>query len=482
MPVDGGPEPTAPYRPRHARGLDAQRAKRTPGAKNTATAGSADEVKAPGIAAMFRRNPERARRTAIAAGAVAICVLVASSVASAATRTASHDDRPVAKSVGLDGQAVPKSAPTTSAASNATNAKVASATQIVRAKQFAPANKAVITGLAGNGIPNVALNAYRVAADRMAHVQPSCGIDWALLAGIGREESDHGQFGGARLNPDGTSTPRIIGPALNGDGNEYIPAPPNGFALDGDAKYTHALGPMQFIPQTWAAYGADANGDGKADIFNINDAALGAARYLCANGGNLRTAAGQERAILAYNHSDQYLAQVLALSDAYRLGIPVKGIPVGNITGALPPITATDPYAVNPGPPTAASSSGTTRAGGPVKTPGSGTSSGSSGGTGTKGTKGGTGGRPGGSGGGTGGGSGSGSGSGGGSGHSPKPTPTPTPTPDPTGGSGGGGLPLPTKLPTKIPTTLPTATSSAATSPKPSSTCVVGVGGICVVG
>ena len=80
--------------------------------------------------------------------------------------------------------------------------------------------------------------------------------------------------------------------------SDYIAAPPNGYALDGDAKYTHALGPMQFIPQTWASYGVDANGDGKADIFNINDAALGAARYLCAAGGDLRTESGRVRAVL----------------------------------------------------------------------------------------------------------------------------------------------------------------------------------------
>src|SRR6476646_8754151 len=170
---------------------------------------------------------------------------------------------------------------------------------------------------------------------------------------------------------------------------------------------------MQFIPQTWAGYGADANGDGKADIFNINDAALGAARYLCANGGNLRTAAGQERAILAYNHSDQYLAQVLALSDAYRVGVPVKGIPVGNITGALPPITATEPFAANPGPPTAASSSSLTRAGGSAparsgtKSGGtSGSTSGSGSGTGRGTTSGSTSGNGGSVGGKTGGGSG----------------------------------------------------------------------------
>jgi hypothetical protein len=122
----------------------------------------------------------------------------------------------------------------------------------------------------------------------------------------------------------------------------------------GDGKYAHALGPMQFIPSTWAVYGTDATGDGRADVFNINDAALGAARYLCAAGGDLRTHAGQVRAVLAYNHSDEYLAQVLALADAYRHGVSVTGIPVGITSGSLPKVTDTGyiPPA-NPGAPTA---------------------------------------------------------------------------------------------------------------------------------
>lgn len=218
----------------------------------------------------------------------------------------------------------------------------------------APVGHGFISALAGNGIPHVALNAYRVAAARMASADPGCGIPWYLLAGIGRVESDHGRFGGAVLHSDGVSTPAIIGPALDGKHYDFIPAPANGLALDGDAKYAHALGPMQFIPSTWAGYGTDANGDGKADIFNINDAALGAGRYLCAAGGNLRDRAGQTRAVLAYNHSAQYVAQVLALADAYHRGVPISGIPTGITKGKLPKVAHTGyiPPA-NPGAPTA---------------------------------------------------------------------------------------------------------------------------------
>jgi membrane-bound lytic murein transglycosylase B len=233
----------------------------------------------------------------------------------------------------------------------------------------APIAPTVITGLAANGIPNVALNAYRVAAARMANSSPDCGIDWSLLAGIGRIESNHGRFGGATLNPDGTSTPAIKGPALNGGQFAFI-RDTDGGAFDGDSSVDRAVGPMQFIPSTWRAYGADADGNGTADPFNINDAALAAAHYLCVAGGNLRTDAGQRDAVMAYNHSDSYVNEVLALAHAYANGIPVADIPlVGNTTAPVPAVGAfgTARYAggpANPGP--AMGAHDTTPANGPT--------------------------------------------------------------------------------------------------------------------
>jgi membrane-bound lytic murein transglycosylase B len=329
----------------------------------------------------------------------------------------------------------------------ASSTPAAAPLRTVKKGRQAPATKAVIDGLAANGIPKVALNAYRVAAARLAAAEPSCGIGWWLLAGIGRVESDHGRFGGATLHADGTSTPKIIGPALTGRGNEYIPAPPNGAALAGDSVYTHALGPMQFIPQTWDSYGIDGNGDHVTDIFNINDAALAAARYLCAAGGNLRTAAGQQAAILAYNHSTEYLAQVLALADAYRTGVPVSGRPVGRTTGPLPPVQHSGPLPpVNPGPPTAVSSSKSRRtaAARTGSTP-AGTGAGG-GGTRTAG------------------------GRGGGSGAVQQPAPAPKPsTTKPL-------LPLPSlSLPTKS-----RASKTPTPTPTPTKTCILNALGLCI--
>jgi soluble lytic murein transglycosylase-like protein len=70
-----------------------------------------------------------------------------------------------------------------------------------------------------------------------------------------------------------------------------------------------AIGPMQFLPSTWAAYGADGDGDGVADARNPVDALQGAARLLCANGG--ADADRLPAALWNYNHSDDYVRLVL---------------------------------------------------------------------------------------------------------------------------------------------------------------------------
>ncbi len=223
----------------------------------------------------------------------------------------------------------------------------------VHASRPATATPAAVHGMTVGGIPAVALNAYRLAAARMGSAQPGCGVPWQLLAGIGRIESNHGRYGGATLTAAGESRPHIIGPALDGTRYAYI-ADTDGGRLDADPRVDHAVGPMQFIPSTWALYGIDGNGDRVASPFNIDDAALAAARYLCAAGGDLRTADGQRRAVLAYNHSDEYLALVLATARAYATGTPLDGPVQGVVTGSVPPVDTRWLPPVNPGEPAGA--------------------------------------------------------------------------------------------------------------------------------
>ncbi|MGW5569954.1 lytic transglycosylase domain-containing protein [Nocardia thailandica] len=182
------------------------------------------------------------------------------------------------------------------------------------------------------GIPQIVLAAYRNAELTMATTRPDCHVGWNLLAGIGRIESGHA-FGGS-VDDAGTTLRPIYGPALDGTlpGNEIIP--------DAAGGYVRALGPMQFLPSTWSRYAADGNGDGVADPHNVFDATLAAARYLCADGADLRDLAAQQRAVLRYNYSGSYAADVLRWSETYRTGTatpgPVLPQPIPEVSGSAP--------------------------------------------------------------------------------------------------------------------------------------------------
>lgn len=200
----------------------------------------------------------------------------------------------------------------------------------------APAATAPVdaSALAADGIPATALAAYERAAAHEQQVDRTCGLTWPLLAGIGRVESDHGRFGGAVLHTDGVASPTILGIPLDGHGTSRILDTDHG-RLDGDRVFDHAVGPMQFIPSTWALYGIDGNSDGKADPNNIFDAAGTAAGYLCAAGGNLSTIGGQTQAVLTYNDSDAYLTLVLKLEGIYAKQVP--GLVVPTLTAGTAP-------------------------------------------------------------------------------------------------------------------------------------------------
>jgi membrane-bound lytic murein transglycosylase B len=185
-----------------------------------------------------------------------------------------------------------------------------------------PAEPQLPTSLAAGrlGVPAINLAAYKNAEHLLAEQQPGCAIPWTLIAGIGRVESTHANDG--KADPDGTLDPPIYGPVLDGSvwGNNVI-SDTDGGELDGIAGYDRAVGPMQFLPETWHRYGADGNGDGKMDPQNLFDAALTTGRYLCSGGLDMRDLSQQTRAILRYNNSMDYVANVMAWASGYHTGI-----------------------------------------------------------------------------------------------------------------------------------------------------------------
>ena len=131
---------------------------------------------------------------------------------------------------------------------------------------------APISAFAQSTIPAPYLALYRSAS-------ATCpGLPWTVLAGIGAVETGHGAN---------------VHRSVKG-----------------------AVGPMQFLPSTFAAYGVDGNGDGVADIHNPADAIYSAARYLCLWGAG-RGGQALYDAIWAYNHADWYVRLVVQYANAY---------------------------------------------------------------------------------------------------------------------------------------------------------------------
>ena len=181
-----------------------------------------------------------------------------------------------------------------------------------------PKNEASRLPSVGTEIPPRVLRAYVDAAKATDRQLPSCRMKWNVLAGIGFIESGHAHSGGSD-DPqwNGLDRPGIYGPLLDGTGKWPAFADTDGGRLDGNRLWDRAVGPMQFMPSTWSLWGADGNDDGHADPQQIDDAALAAAHYLCAAGGDLSQVRDLHRAVFAYNHDNAYVRAVLSVAAHY---------------------------------------------------------------------------------------------------------------------------------------------------------------------
>ncbi|MFC0628411.1 lytic transglycosylase domain-containing protein [Kribbella deserti] len=189
------------------------------------------------------------------------------------------------------------------------------------------------TALPGSvaGIPSSVLPAYQRVAQEIAAAQPNCGLTWPLLAGIGKVESAHAS--GGRVDQTGTTRGEILGPLLDGGPGIAAIKDTDQGKFDGNTQWDRAVGPMQFIPGTWAMFGADGNADGVKNPHNIYDAARAAGEYLCSGGANLKDPRGLVAAVLRYNHSMDYVSTVLRWMQTYSSA----GVQVPDRDGVVPP-------------------------------------------------------------------------------------------------------------------------------------------------
>ena len=167
------------------------------------------------------------------------------------------------------------------------------------------------------GIPAPALRAYAGATLRLREEQPGCELGWTTLAGVGYIESQHGTIAGRSLGVDGRSDRPILGPRLDGRGPfAAVPASSSAGRWYSGSTWDRAVGPLQFLPSTWSTWRADGDGDGRSDPNDMDDAALAAGRYLCADGRRLDDA-GWGAAVFSYNHSDEYVRDVYRAAATY---------------------------------------------------------------------------------------------------------------------------------------------------------------------
>lgn len=162
---------------------------------------------------------------------------------------------------------------------------------------------------AWSGIPARVLTAYQTTDGWCL------GLRWQLVAAIGQVESAHGTSGGATTDDtSGEVSPRIIGPPLDGTNDTQRIPIGNWLGWWGLAgPWEQAVGPMQFLPSTFARWGVDADRDGTANPHDIDDAAASTANYLC--GGHDGAVTDERAAVLRYNNSTAYADKVLAIAD-----------------------------------------------------------------------------------------------------------------------------------------------------------------------
>lgn len=186
-----------------------------------------------------------------------------------------------------------------------------------------------VSDFALRDIPPRYLGLYQKAAQET-------GVDWAVLAGIGWKETNHG-----RLNAPGVTSGANAFGCCGGPMQFYFT---QGLHPSGRGPQIEAWGRVRVgkdSPETWGGYGVDGDGDGFKDVWDEDDAIPAAAAYLKASG----APGDYQKAIFAYNRAQWYVDAVLERAERYRgsLTTVVTSAPAGVLPdglGAAAPVPA----------------------------------------------------------------------------------------------------------------------------------------------
>lgn len=164
------------------------------------------------------------------------------------------------------------------------------------------------TDFAREDIPTEYLALYQTAA-----TSQKCTIPWAILAGVGKVESDHGRW---------------PGPGITSGHNDWGAAGPMQFgALAGSAAGNSWGGQpiMDTADRPDQGWGMDGDNDGVVNVYHPADAIPAAANYLCDHGADGGTLDAYRNAIYGYNHAWWYVDDVMDYARRYAHSLEAVG-------------------------------------------------------------------------------------------------------------------------------------------------------------
>lgn len=199
--------------------------------------------------------------------------------------------------------------------------------------------------------PRAALSGYQ-RAELVINAAADCDLDWEVLAAVARVESDHGRGlrrrARHRVTAKGRVLPALVATPLDGKQGRGLLRDTDDGKLDRDRIWDAPVGALGLVPSTWSSVAVDSDGDGRREPQDLDDAALGAAVFLCSQ----LAAADVREALASYHRAPRFVGTVMALAARYEkqsatmppaYQVPPGGLPLPETMPDLCECTSADP-------------------------------------------------------------------------------------------------------------------------------------------